>query len=200
VQARAETGESFFVRPDYLGGGDSALPREGAEISPADAERLLGASRSYLAERAALALLARSEHSRLLLCRKLLKKHHDPAAASQALDYLEASGRLSDARYARAWLSERGLKKVEGRRRLEGELAKRGIPRETAAAALDEFFSAHDEAEACRAESARAVKQGLTPDRAARRLLRLGFDPRLIRRTLRDTGPAAGLDESSLWS
>jgi len=184
VKADTSLGASFFARAEYLEGTGVPVPSAGDEISGGAAEKLLAASRAYLAERAALLCLNRSEHSRLLLTRKLLKKNFCLDACGMALDFLEARALLSDARYARAWLSERVLKGVEGRARLEAELARRGIARETARDALDEFFAAHDEDAACRAALRAALGKGKSPEYAARHLLRKGFSPRLIRRAL----------------
>ncbi len=85
----------------------------------------------------AVAALARREHSRTELERKLLRHLHEGEAAadiSQALDRLRDRGLLSDQRMAVALARTRGLR--YGRLRIQHELQRRGVDRDTIAAAL----------------------------------------------------------------
>ncbi|HMM53876.1 MAG TPA: recombination regulator RecX [Candidatus Desulfobacillus sp.] len=92
----------------------------------------------------ALRLLARREHSRAELARKLSA---EPAADSldAVLDQLEAAGLLSDRRYAESLVAARSAR--YGSARLRQDLRSRGIADEIIAAALsgeagDEFARA----------------------------------------------------------
>ena len=143
-------GSAFFLRSCYL----SLLSEEnlfaGAEFSDEEASDLLNAAVVYGAEFAAMTYLARAEHCRAGLERKLLKKGIEKTAVEKALDYLEQCGNLSDERFAGAWLRSRSIDHAEGRIRLAAELASRGVDRSSSKKALDEFFSEKDELEICR--------------------------------------------------
>ena len=143
-------GSAFFLRACYL----SLLTKEnlfaGAELSDEEASDLLNAAVVYGAEFAAMTYLARAEHCRAGLERKLLKKGIEKSAVKKALDYLEQCGNLSDERFAGAWLRSRSIDHAEGRIRLAAELASRGVDRVASKKALDEFFSEKDELEICR--------------------------------------------------
>ncbi len=99
----------------------------GAGLEP-DAKRLL---------RLAVEALARREHSRAELERKL-KRRLPPEGhlrdVSQVLDRLQARGLLCDQRMAEALVRTRA--KRYGRLRIAQELDRRGVDRETIAAAL----------------------------------------------------------------
>lgn len=142
-------GSAFFLRACYL----SLLTEEnlfaGAELSDEEASDLLNAAIVYGAEFAAMTYLARAEHCRAGLERKLLKKGIEKSAVKKALDYLEQCGNLSDERFAGAWLRSRSIDHAEGRIRLAAELASRGVDRAASKKALDEFFSEKDELEIC---------------------------------------------------
>jgi regulatory protein len=181
IKVHTSAGFSFFLRPRYLEGIDVSIIEEGAELSPHAADCLLAASHIYLAERKALTYCARSEQCRFLLTQKLLKKNFTADACQSALDFLEETGDVCDARYARAWLSERAGRKPEGRRRLEAELAHRGIDAETARSALDEFFAEHSEEDALHAAYAKALRLKKDPARIPAYLTRQGFSFAQIR-------------------
>ena len=87
---------------------------------------------------------------------------------------------MSDARFATAWLNTRRINHYEGRSRLSAELAARGIARDVANAALDEFFSENDEDEICRKayEKAAKTKSG---DKLTAALIRQGFSIKQIK-------------------
>jgi regulatory protein len=114
----------------------------GAEISAEQAASLRFAAGCYRAERAALALIARAEQTRLGLKGKLERKGIDAACVRAALDYLEELGIVSDKRFAGLWLDSK-LRHVEagqgGRlcpRKLLNSLLGRSIPAEIARKAL----------------------------------------------------------------
>ena len=101
-----------------------------------------------------------------------------------ALDYLEKRGYLSDARYARAWLHDRRINHFEGRTKLAGELAARGIEREVAAAALDEFFTENDETEICRKAYEKFTRHGKDGEKLVAAMMRAGFSYKMIKGVL----------------
>lgn len=182
-------GSSFFVRASYLP-PPSAAPLPGSELDE-DAEReLRAAGDAYLAERAALRLVAGREHTLRALALKLRQRGFSDEAMRLPLERLQAAGLVSDLRFAELWLASRIARKAEGRSALSAGLRSRGVSREVAeralAAVLDEeteaslvrrFLSEHADASFSAAEG-----EGV---RSARRLLRsAGFSSAAIRAVL----------------
>jgi regulatory protein len=78
----------------------------------------------------AIGLLARREHSRAELARKLSPHAEDPAELEQLLDALAASRQLSDERYAEA--RSHILEKKFGAARIRHDLKSKGVAPELA--------------------------------------------------------------------
>ena len=76
--------------------------------------------------RTALELLARREHSRRELTRKLAARGFNEDVISRALVELERSGALADARFTDSFVRSR-IAKGKGPQRIRAELAQRGI-------------------------------------------------------------------------
>jgi regulatory protein len=76
--------------------------------------------------RTALGLLARREHSRRELTRKLAARGFPDDVIAPALDELERSGSLADARFTDSFVRSR-VAKGQGPQRIRAELAQRGI-------------------------------------------------------------------------
>lgn len=131
----------------------------------------------------ALALLARREHSRAELRRKLAAYAESAEQLEQLLDELEQQRRLSDVRYAENRVSIRGRR--YGNARLDREMRQVGVAPEAIASAL---AAAGDEVGRCRAVWQK--KFGLLPDTPAeqakqqRFLQYRGFSQDSIRRVL----------------
>jgi regulatory protein len=83
-------------------------------------------------KRTAVELLARREHSRLELERKLATRGFPEAVIAPALDALEHSGLLVAARFTESFIRSR-IAKGQGPVRIRAELAERGVPEEQAA-------------------------------------------------------------------
>ena len=83
----------------------------------------------------ALDLLARRDHSRLELERKLAARGFAEEAVAAALDDLERSGALAAARFTESFIRAR-VAKGQGPRRIRFELADRGVPGDEAARLL----------------------------------------------------------------
>lgn len=81
------------------------------------------------AKERALALLDRRDYSRAELLKKLLEKGEDPDEAAAAVDRLTELGFVDDARYAPIVVRHYAAKGY-GARRVQQELARRGIPKE----------------------------------------------------------------------
>jgi regulatory protein len=82
-------------------------------------------------ERVALDLLARREHSRRELERKLAARGFAPELIAVTLDALEESGELKSARFTESFIRVRAAK-GQGPARIRAELAERGIDRDQA--------------------------------------------------------------------
>ena len=76
--------------------------------------------------RAALELLARREHSRRELTRKLAARGFPDDVVPPVLDELERTGALADARFSDSFVRSR-IGKGQGPQRIRAELAQRGI-------------------------------------------------------------------------
>lgn len=85
---------------------------------------------------AALRLLARREHSRRELTRKLVRKGWPEASVPRIVNELEAEGLQSDQRFAESYVRQR-VGKGYGPLRIRAELAQRGIDRAEAGRALE---------------------------------------------------------------
>ncbi|WP_018403806.1 regulatory protein RecX [Marinobacter gelidimuriae] len=80
----------------------------------------------YKARSVALRLLARREHSRLELTRKLLQRQLSKAVIETVLDDYQEQDWLSDERFAEAYARQR-IEAGYGLLRITGELSQRGV-------------------------------------------------------------------------
>lgn len=176
---------SFFIRTSYLLTVAPEAIAEGAEFNGDAEQDLLNAGLCYSAERKAVDYLIRAEQSRFSLERKLAEKGFEKQYVARALDFLEGERYLSDERFARAWLNARKVGHCEGRRRLECELAVRGIKKTVAAAALDEFFGENSEEEICRKAVEKCRRQKVPEDKLLKKLSLKGFSLKMIEKCLK---------------
>ena len=87
---------------------------------------------------AAVRLLARREYSRAELVERLSAKGHEAAEVAACLDALAEQGLQSDARFAESFLRSR-VARGQGPLKIRGELSRRGVDRDTVAAAFAEL-------------------------------------------------------------
>ncbi|MEW5888479.1 MAG: recombination regulator RecX [Pseudomonadota bacterium] len=133
----------------------------------------------------AVRLLARREHSRIELARKLAS-HGTPQEIQAVLDHLERSGLLSDARYAESFVRAKSGR--FGTLKLRHELRARGVAEELIEAAL----LSDGDSEQGRACEVWRRKFGSPPRgaaeyaRQARFLQSRGFAAEVIRRVLKN--------------
>jgi regulatory protein len=137
----------------------------------------------------AVALLARREHSRAELARKLARFAQDPAEIEPVLDELARRRLLSDERFAEARAQSLGAR--FGAARLEHELRTRGVD----AAAIARVTAAARASEIDRARAAwrkrfggRAPASAAERAKQARFLQGRGFSFEAIRRVVGGTG------------
>jgi regulatory protein len=121
-----------------------------------------------------LDMLARAPRSVRDLRRRLLLKGEVEADIDAAIQRLTAAGLLDDAAYARSFVRSKVSSQGFSRRRLQQELAKRGVARDVADAAIVEVL--HDD----------EVDEGANVERAALKKLRTlrGLDEETQRRRL----------------
>lgn len=74
------------------------------------------------------------------LRRLLIKKGEPPDEVDAAIERLRASGVLDDANFARQLTRSKALGGGHSRRRIQQELAKRGVPRDVSTEAIEEVF------------------------------------------------------------
>ena len=175
-----EEGSAFFVRKEYLPEGLFERINVGLEFDDEETDSLLDAGLTCAVELKAVGYLARAEQSRFGLTRKLIEKKYDKKYVEAALTYLEWRGYLSDLRFATAWLNTRKINHFEGRSRLSAELAARGIARDVANKALDEFFTENDEDELCR-KAYEKLSKSKADEKLIAALLRSGFSMKQIK-------------------
>ncbi len=175
-----EEGSAFFVRKEYLPEGLFERINVGLEFDDEETDFLLDAGLTCAVELKAVGYLARAEQSRFGLTRKLIEKKYDKKYVEAALTYLEWRGYLSDLRFATAWLNTRKINHFEGRSRLAAELAARGIARDVAGKALDEFFTENDEDELCR-KAYEKLSKSKADEKLIAALLRSGFSMKQIK-------------------
>ena len=87
--------------------------------------------------RAAMDLLARREHGRVELARKLLRSGAEPEVVDAALDRLAEQGLLNEDRYLDSYVASKA-RSGYGPARIREQLAQRGLSREAISQALDE--------------------------------------------------------------
>ena len=174
-------GSAFFIRKEYLAAVDFVSVVPDAFFEGEAQDELLDAGLISAVELKAVGYLARAEQSRFGLTNKLINKKYDKKYIDVALTYLESRGYLSDARFAECWLHDRKINHFEGRSKLASELAARGIGREVATAALDQFFAENDESEICKCAVEKFKRQGKDGEKLTDALLRAGFSYKMIR-------------------
>lgn len=172
---------SFFIRKEYVHNLDFDSIDSGSYYDEVQTGELLDAGLASVVELKALDYIARAEQSRFGLNRKLTDKGYDKKYIIMALDFLETTEYLDDGRFARAWLHGRQLNHYEGRVKLLAELQGRGISKEIAVQAVNDFFTENDELEICRKAYERFVKKGKTEDKLIAAMMAAGFSYKLIK-------------------
>ena len=146
-------------------------------------------------------LLARRQHTRWELRRKLLRRGFGAAAAENAVEQAEAAGWLNDRETAMQLLEEQTRRGGHGRSWIFGKLVSKGIERSLAREIIEEHWN--DERE--RGEIIRFLsrsgswRDGVFSDRrtlqkSRRALMNRGFDGEIVRAILEAAGVEAEQD------
>jgi regulatory protein len=148
----------------------------------------------------AVRFLGTRPRTRWELERRLRRAAAGPEVISATLDRLAAMGYVDDTAFARWWAEQRDRHAPRGRRMVEAELRSRGVPREVleelrgselAEPGLDAEALPGSEAERARIALDRHLRGRQVPsDPKARQrlgafLVRRGFDPEMVRLTIR---------------
>jgi regulatory protein len=136
-----------------------------------------------------LALRARSARE---LSRQLVRKGEPPEQVDAALSRLRAAGLLDDDAFARQFARSKALGAGMSRRRIQQELARRGVARDVGDGAVADVFAEEELDEVAVAEQAARKKlRSLKNVDEATRIRRLyaflarrGYDPDAIRRAI----------------
>lgn len=140
----------------------------------------------------ALHLLNHMGRTEAQLRAKLLQGGYPDAVTQSAVDYVKSFGYLNDAEYARSFIE--GRKNKKSRKELYAALCRKGIDREDAELALEEYYDAEDSRTAM---EALLRKKKFDPDTAdymqkqkiAGYLMRKGFRYEEIRRVIEVNEP-----------
>ena len=117
----------------------------------------------------ALRLLARREHSRTELARKLAAAGFERDAIDPMLDAFEAKNWLSDQRFAQSYIADHRAR--AGSIKLAYDLRQRGVP----SSIIDEVLSANQDSELDRACEVWQKKFGTPPTNAAEKAKHIRF-------------------------
>ncbi len=184
IKINSSAGLAFFIRTIYLKSVQAEHIVINAEFTDEDEKDIIDAGMCYAAEAKATEYLARAEQCRFKLTQKLSAKKYEKQYIDAALDYLESKDYLNDRRFALFWLNDRKLNHAEGRTKLNAELLSRGIKKDDARAALDDFFAANDEQELCCRALQKCLRTKKESDKIVRTLLSLGFSYKIIKNAM----------------
>ncbi|WP_394699388.1 regulatory protein RecX [uncultured Sphaerochaeta sp.] len=131
----------------------------------------------------AMVYLARREHTAFELRQKLQAKNFLPNQIDWALDFLLQKGYLSELRYARALIASRQRKNPEGRIIMARRLSSKGVNRNDAQQALDEWYSEEQTLSDVLKANVR-LSPDCGPELAMMKLQKKGFSRQEIKRAL----------------
>ena len=180
--------------------------RRGASLTEAQLAALRDGHAEASAYDRALNLLAFRARSAGELRRRLLQKGESAPVIERVIERLVSEGHLNDAAFARELARAKVLGKGHSRRRLQQDLYRRGVSRETADAAIDDALadeSVDERAVAERAARKRLVALGSLDAATQRRrlysfLARRGYEPDAIREVMTTVMGEAADDQSSV--
>ena len=169
--------EMYFVSL-YLKNGQEISEEEFAELSEA-----VNIRRAY---NCAVSLLSRRDHSEKEIFCKLKEKGY-AEGAEEAVEKLKKSGYLDDERFCRIYVSELLRLKGYGKRRIEQELYRKGIARETIQNVMDEIsFDSDALSDIIRRKYLDRMSDEKGRQKAFNALLRLGYSYSEIRDALKN--------------
>ena len=162
-------------------------------LTPSAQQARRTGSRSRTTYDRALDMLESRARSVVELRRMLLRKGESAADVDSAIERLRGAGLLDDASYARQLARSKALSAGQSRRRIAQELARKGVTRTVADAAIAEVFDEENVNEAATIErvARKKLKTLAKLDAATQKrrlyafLVRRGYDSDAIGSTLR---------------
>jgi regulatory protein len=147
----------------------------GVALTPAQLQQVEGRAEVFAARLGALRILAYRALPSVEIQRRLVRKGHTPAAASEAVGALVATGLIDDEEFARHFVRTRSRRFRYGPARLARDLRRLGIGERAAEDAVRSAF-----------EDEGVDAAGLLKEAAAKKVQTLrGLDPAVRRRRLR---------------
>ncbi len=125
---------------------------------------------------AAVEMVARREHSRAEITRKLRQRGYSPAAAEYALERLHQRNYQSDSRFAREWVRSHMSGSGRSRRAILAGLQRAGVDRELAEQTVRDYVAENPGGFEYALERAAATVRLVPREKQIQRLLRRGFD------------------------
>lgn len=150
---------------------------EGDIVEVSDIARGVEAAERVAARERALALLGYRERSVAELRTKTLDDGYPSGIVDDVVADLERSGLVDDVRFAEAFVRSLSVGKGLGRRRIERELAQKGVSPEVAAAVLLEYCDPEDSPARVLEAARHLARRGDRVDLLAARLVRKGYGP-----------------------
>ena len=147
----------------------------------------------------AVSLLSRRDHSERELMTKLAQKGYTDGA-EEAVEKLKNGGYVSDERFARLYVRELKTLKRYGKRRIEQELYRKGIDRDTIREVLDETdFDESELVSLIERKYGRYLSDEKGIQKTINGLLRMGYSYGEIRDALKQISENTELDDEVIY-
>ena len=160
--------------------------RDGQEISEDEYTELESTVNIRRAYNCAVSLLSRRDHSENELMRKLKEKGY-AIGAEEAIEKLKKSGYVDDERFCRIYAAELVRIKNFGRRRIEQELIRKGVNRDTISVVLEEItFDSDRLSDIIKKKYLSKMNDEKSSRKAINALMRLGYSYGEIRDCLKE--------------
>lgn len=147
----------------------------------------------------AVSLLSRRDHSERELMTKLAQKGYTDGA-EEAIEKLKNGGYVSDERFARLYVRELQTLKRYGKRRIEQELYRKGVDRDTIREVLDETdFDESELVSLIERKYGRYLSDEKGIQKTINGLLRMGYSYGEIRDALKQISENTELDDEVIY-
>ena len=147
----------------------------------------------------AVSLLSRRDHSERELMTKLAQKGYTDGA-EEAIEKLKNGGYVSDERFARLYVRELQTLKRYGKRRIEQELQRKGVDRDTIREVLDETdFDESELVSLIERKYGRYLSDEKGIQKTINGLLRMGYSYGEIRDALKQISENTELDDEVIY-
>ena len=145
-EVKFSDGSLFLFSAEYLPESLKTNLEEGRELSDQEEEALRFAAACFLAEKAALRLIARAEQSSLGLTAKLERRGYGSSVIKAVISRLLDGNWLNDERFAKLWVHSRlSYGKAQSPLWLRASLGKKGIDRKLSLKAVESLLDPETE-------------------------------------------------------